>query len=268
MMKTTIMRSIKSTAALTNNAAPLGGVRVRIKALDLEPIKFKLVREMGWSLERADRVESLYKGYLLLVATYPDEVHVPTEEIDEMWHAHILDTYKYMADCKNIFGYYLHHFPYLGLRGEADAVQAEQKFAATRQRFLALTGTDLAAASDCGGGCGGGCGSSCGSSCSSHCSSHTSCSTVVPATCSGGDPKPARKDEPPKPKAPSQPKTPPKKDEKKKPSIWRRIVPGLHMQGWEQSVDTQERVTLQKRPGRADLMALDGVTDKKGLSLH
>lgn len=27
---------------------------------------------------------------------------------------------KYGVDCERVFGYFLHHFPYVGLRGEAD----------------------------------------------------------------------------------------------------------------------------------------------------
>lgn len=41
--------------------------------------------------------------------------------IDDFWHLHILDTQKYAEDCQVIFGYFLHHFPYFGMRGEEDA---------------------------------------------------------------------------------------------------------------------------------------------------
>ena len=36
---------------------------------------------------------------------------VPTLEIDEFWHNHILYTQRYTEDCLNIFGHYLHHEP-------------------------------------------------------------------------------------------------------------------------------------------------------------
>jgi hypothetical protein len=41
--------------------------------------------------------------------------------MDLFWHYHILDTIKYAEDCALIFGRFLHHFPYLGLRGDEDA---------------------------------------------------------------------------------------------------------------------------------------------------
>lgn len=133
----------------------------KIQELDLTPIKYKLIKESGWLPEQATRAEKLYRGFLSLSALYPKQTCVPTQEIDDFWHAHILDTRKYMTDCRDIFGYYLHHFPYLGLQGDEEA--ATQAFHDTRQRMLdlgidpAILGLD---ASDCGGGCSSSCSSS------------------------------------------------------------------------------------------------------------
>jgi hypothetical protein len=52
---------------------------------------------------------------------FPDESIAPTKDVDKFWHGHILDTLKYAEDCQNVFGYFLHHFPYFGMRGEEDA---------------------------------------------------------------------------------------------------------------------------------------------------
>ena len=95
-----------------------------IQALDLDPIKLKLMdpeEGQGWSREYADRMEVAYKRYLTLLAKYPDETIAPTKDVDKFWHGHILDTMKYAEDCENMFGYFLHHFPYSGLRGAQDA---------------------------------------------------------------------------------------------------------------------------------------------------
>ena len=157
----------------------------KIRALDLEPIKFKLIKEKGWSLKRADTVEQLYKAYLTLFALYPKEEHVPTSDIDEMWHSHILDTHKYMADCQDVFGFYLHHYPYLGMLGTEDAALATAQFEATRRRFMEVAGLDPVEAANCGGGgCGGG-GSSCGGGGSSCGGGGHSCSGGG-HSCSGG----------------------------------------------------------------------------------
>jgi hypothetical protein len=95
-----------------------------IQALDLTAIKFKACRQedgYGWSAGYADQMEVAYKRYLILHAKHPDLTLAPEQDADRFWHMHILDTRKYAADCEATFGYFLHHSPYLGLRGEEDA---------------------------------------------------------------------------------------------------------------------------------------------------
>lgn len=94
-----------------------------IAELDLEPIKVKLMHEAsgeGWTLERANAIEFEYRRFLILMKKYPEEQTAPLVDVDTFWHYHILDTLKYATDCDAVFGYFLHHFPYIGLRGEAD----------------------------------------------------------------------------------------------------------------------------------------------------
>jgi hypothetical protein len=44
----------------------------------------------------------------------PQQCIVPWyEELDNLWHEHILDTRKYEIDCRNIFGSIIHHNPNL-----------------------------------------------------------------------------------------------------------------------------------------------------------
>ncbi|WP_420473205.1 glycine-rich domain-containing protein [Noviherbaspirillum sp. ST9] len=131
-------------------------------SLDLGPIKFKLMdasEGYGWTREEADRRELEYKRFLALVAKYPDEAIVPDKEVDKFWHAHILDTMKYAEDCQHVFGYFLHHFPYFGMRDEEDAVNLananertrslyRQEFGPAAQQGAAYCG--VAAAAYCG----------------------------------------------------------------------------------------------------------------------
>jgi putative hemolysin len=94
-----------------------------IDGIDLEPIKQKLMHGKagkGWTRHRAEAVEREYRRFLYLAKTYPDAPLAPIVDVDEFWHYHILDTKKYMADCQTIFGYFLHHFPYAGMRGKED----------------------------------------------------------------------------------------------------------------------------------------------------
>lgn len=74
----------------------------------------------GWSLERANAVEFEYRRFLYLMKKFPQEQTAPLQDVDTFWHYHILDTMKYAIDCEAVFGYFLHHFPYIGLRGEDD----------------------------------------------------------------------------------------------------------------------------------------------------
>jgi len=106
-----------------------------IDALDLEPIKFKATRSedgYGWTPEYADAMALAYKRYLVLHAKYPEATLAPDQDTDRFWHMHILDTRKYAADCDAMFGEFLHHFPYLGLRGEDDERALQDAFAQTQ----------------------------------------------------------------------------------------------------------------------------------------
>ena len=99
-----------------------------IAYLDLDPIKAKLMHVEsgeGWSAEKTNAVESEYRRFLCLMKLYPDEQTAPLVDVDTFWHYHILDTMKYAADCEQAFGYFLHHYPYLGMAGEGDDTQRQ-----------------------------------------------------------------------------------------------------------------------------------------------
>ena len=112
-----------------SNSKPAAEIVAAIRALDLDPIKVKLMDAedgQGWTREYAERMEVAYKRFLTLLVTHPETTVAPSKAIDKFWHAHILDTMKYADDCQNVFGYFLHHFPYFGLRGAEDAAQLAQ----------------------------------------------------------------------------------------------------------------------------------------------
>jgi hypothetical protein len=133
----------------------------KIEALDLGPIKFKLMDEddgEGWSLTRANVAEREYKRFLILNRDSEGTI-VPSKEIDTFWHYHILDTAKYAEDCDAVFGKFLHHFPYFGLRGADDAANLETAFAYTKATYESRFGepmlrsaaeTNLGGSSGCG----------------------------------------------------------------------------------------------------------------------
>lgn len=107
-------------------------------ALNLDPIKFKLMDRKeghGWTREEADRHELEYRRFLALVVKYPDAVITPDVNVDKFWHGHILDTMKYAEDCQAVFGYFLHHFPYFGMRDAEDAANLAEAAAQTRRLY-------------------------------------------------------------------------------------------------------------------------------------
>lgn len=117
---------------LSTHGKTLDQTIAAIQALDLTPIKFKTTCKedgYGWSADHADTMEVAYKRYLILHAKYPEMTLAPDREIDRFWHMHILDTRKYASDCEASFGHFVHHFPYLGLRGEEDAKVLQTAFA-------------------------------------------------------------------------------------------------------------------------------------------
>lgn len=116
-----------------------------IKELDLDAIKVKLMHEEsgeGWSLEKANAVEFEYRRFLILMKQFPQEETAPLMDVDTFWHYHILDTMKYAQDCQQIFGYFLHHFPYLGLRGEDDEAAHQRVGERMKQLYEQTFGED------------------------------------------------------------------------------------------------------------------------------
>jgi hypothetical protein len=119
--------------------------------LDLEPIKVKLVHQSGegWGIQRTEAVETEYRRFLYLMKTYPGEHTAPLEDVDTFWHYHILDTMKYAADCDTLFGYFLHHFPYVGMRGEADEAALQTMGARMAELYESAFGESYIRASVC-----------------------------------------------------------------------------------------------------------------------
>ena len=110
-----------------------------IDQLDLGPVKVKLMDKeegKGWTAEQVNMAEKWYKRFLFLCLKCPSKPIVPSKVNDAFWHYHILDTMKYAEDCQSIFGYFLHHFPYFGMRGDEDAKSLKSAFASTKELLM------------------------------------------------------------------------------------------------------------------------------------
>lgn len=116
-----------------------------INALNFVMLKLKLQDKeegQGWSPELCNDAEFEYKRFLALKRLYPDKDIVPNEAIDKFWHQHILDTYQYAKDTENVFGYFLHHYPYFGMNGLQDAQNLTDAFEETKDLYYKHFGED------------------------------------------------------------------------------------------------------------------------------
>jgi len=109
----------------------------RLKELDLEPIKAKLLYSFRdvWDLEKLKLIEKEYKKFLFLCFKYQEKAIVPSKLVDDFWHQHILDTGKYKDDCFDLFGYFLHHFPYFGMRDKKVEEVHEEAIKETQELY-------------------------------------------------------------------------------------------------------------------------------------
>lgn len=129
----------------------LAGIARYIDQIDFTLLKSKIILDKDeglapeWDSAKTDAVELLYKRYLKVLRKHEHESLPPTRDIDIFWHAHILDTQAYIRDCAAIFGYYLHHYPYFGVRGESDYQRLMEAGVVTRRVWQDEYGEDLAA---------------------------------------------------------------------------------------------------------------------------
>ncbi len=112
--------------------------RAKISALDLRGVHNDLMKNEGFTEERADRAITWYRMFLEFVAEHPGKHLAPPGAADLAWHNHILDTRRYFDDCLDLFGGYLHHDP------EAfGTVEFDRGWGFTRDLYADRYGVDL-----------------------------------------------------------------------------------------------------------------------------
>lgn len=107
----------------------------KLKALNLSSIAAYLSNSpdgCGWNKPQAFRAIGRYKTFLFISYLYPELLLVPTPEIDQVWHCHILHTRQYRRDCEILFGCYIDHEPDSRLWGEANPQKLDAAFARTQ----------------------------------------------------------------------------------------------------------------------------------------
>src|SRR5713101_7068716 len=126
----------------------LESAREYINYIDCSMIKQKLMLGPeeggpGWSAETADKVEEKYKMWLFLKRKYENELVPPSCDVDVFWHAHLLDSHAYFRDTLAVFGKYLHHYPYFGMRGKADHEKLVSAFENTKKLYREEFGEEV-----------------------------------------------------------------------------------------------------------------------------
>ncbi len=111
-----------------------------IDSLDFKQIAHKafLAGKKNAGATTADAIAvdiSSYRNFLKLILLNPGKEIVPTEEVDEIWHLHILDTQRYRRDCERIFGQMLEHYPYFGINDSLDQKMLQRAFMETRDLY-------------------------------------------------------------------------------------------------------------------------------------
>lgn len=82
----------------------------------------RLARENGWRLRYALRAVEEYRRFMLLLCLSPHPL-TPSDQVDQVWHLHLLYTRSYWIDfCQDTLGRSIHHGPTAG------GLEERQKF--------------------------------------------------------------------------------------------------------------------------------------------
>lgn len=84
-----------------------------VAAINLDRMAVRVQREHpDFDPEKVTEAVEQYRRFLVMAMVFPDDEIMPlSEDMDHVWHAHILHTIQYEEDCQQLFGEFLHHEP-------------------------------------------------------------------------------------------------------------------------------------------------------------
>jgi hypothetical protein len=95
----------------------------------------RLARENGWTVEYAIRAIVEYKKFIFLL-TISNHPLTPSDQVDQVWHLHLLYTQSYWIDfCENTIHQKIHHGPTKG--GETEKNKYTDWYEKTKELYLA-----------------------------------------------------------------------------------------------------------------------------------
>lgn len=111
----------------------------RIQQVDLNDptshlkITERLASENGWKQEYASRVVEEYKRFMYLAIVCSHAV-TPSDQVDQMWHLHMIYTRDYDSFCEDVLGKWIHHGPTKGGKAQDDLF--EKQYRETKESYL------------------------------------------------------------------------------------------------------------------------------------
>lgn len=118
----------------------------RIQAYNLDqpavslPFSARLAHENEWTLEFSLQAIEEYKKLIYLICV-SDDMLTPSQEVDEVWHLHLVYTRAYWDDfCAGTLGRDIHHNPTEG--GANEDTQFLHAYQRTRQRYTEEFGAE------------------------------------------------------------------------------------------------------------------------------
>ncbi len=97
------------------------------------PFSARLARQTGWSSEFTQRVIQEYKRFIYLMCV-SEETLTPSQEVDEVWHLHLIYTRDYWIDfCRDVLGREIHHDPTEG--GAVESARYRNCYRRTKVRY-------------------------------------------------------------------------------------------------------------------------------------
>uniref|UniRef100_UPI00404B075D glycine-rich domain-containing protein n=2 Tax=Flavobacterium sp. TaxID=239 RepID=UPI00404B075D len=111
---------------------------IRSFELDDPEISFnfsdRLARENGWTLEYSLRAILEYKKFIFLL-TITNHPLTPSDQVDQVWHLHLLYTQSYWDDfCEKLLKRKIHHGPTKG--GEAEKSKYTNWYEKTKDLYV------------------------------------------------------------------------------------------------------------------------------------
>ncbi|BCL79433.1 hypothetical protein ccbrp13_18980 [Ktedonobacteria bacterium brp13] len=77
-----------------------------------EKIQQVAQKEYSLSAQDADQLLAEYQRFLVLIKRHPNQrIGMYSNNVDKLWHAHILSTILYADYCERHHGHFLHHSP-------------------------------------------------------------------------------------------------------------------------------------------------------------